>query len=51
VAVAADFSPPLLLAGPVLRKVTPSAVHVWVATSQSCNVRLDVYPVAASVNL
>jgi hypothetical protein len=35
----------------VLRKVTPSAVHVWVATSQACSVRLDVYGVAASVNL
>jgi hypothetical protein len=51
VAPAPGFTPPLLLAGPVLRKVTPSAVYVWVATSQSCNVRLDVYAVAAAMNL
>jgi hypothetical protein len=37
------FTPPLLLAGPVLRKVTPTSVSVWVATSQACDVKLDVY--------
>lgn len=37
------FSPPLLLAGPVLRKVTPTSVSVWVATSEACDVKLDVY--------
>ena len=37
------FTPPLLLAGPVVRKVTPTSVNVWVATSQACDVRLDVY--------
>jgi hypothetical protein len=41
------FSPPLLLAGPVLRKVTPTSVTVWVATSQACDVSLDVYGSAA----
>jgi hypothetical protein len=38
-----DFSPPLLLAGPVLRRVTATSVSVWVATSQPCTVVLDVY--------
>jgi hypothetical protein len=45
-----DFAPTLLLAGPVLRRVTPSSVSVWVATSQSCSVQLDVYDSAASLN-
>ena len=49
-ALAPDFRPPLLLAGPVLRKVTPSAIHVWVATSE-LERPLDVYALAASVNL
>lgn len=35
----------------MLRKVTLSAVHVWVATSQACTIRLDVYPGIAAVNL
>ncbi len=42
--------PTLLLAGPVLRRVTPTSVSVWVATSQSCGVRLDVYGSTASLN-
>ncbi len=50
-AVAPTFTPPLLLAGPVLRKVTASAVNVWVAASQSCKVHLDVYEAGATVNL
>lgn len=38
-----EFTPPLLLGGPVLRKVTPTSMSVWVATSQACDVKLDVY--------
>ncbi len=38
-----EFSPALLLAGPVLRKVKPTSVSVWVATSQAYDVKLDVY--------
>ena len=44
------FNPTLLLAGPVLRRVTPTSVSVWVATSQSCTVRLDVYGASAFLN-
>ena len=44
------FNPTLLLAGPVLRLVTPTSVSVWVATSQSCSVRLDVYGASAFLN-
>src|SRR5579875_750111 len=43
------FTPPLLLAGPILRKVTPTSVSVWVATSQSCTVTLDVYSTIATL--
>jgi len=45
-----DFNPMLLLAGPVLRRVTPTSVSVWVATSQPCDVRLDVYGSIASLH-
>ena len=45
-----DFAPTLLLAGPVLRRVTATSVSVWVATSQACSVELDVYGSAASLN-
>jgi hypothetical protein len=45
--VTIGFTPPLLLAGPVLRKVTPASISVWVATSQSCVVKVDVYGSAA----
>ncbi len=41
------FSPPLLLAGPILRKVTLTSASVWVATSQPCSVKFDVYGSAA----
>jgi hypothetical protein len=34
---------PLLLAGPILRRATPTSISVWVATSQACTVRLDAY--------
>lgn len=40
----------LLLAGPVLRRVTPTSVSVWVATSQSCHVTVDVYGSSAFLN-
>ena len=40
----------LLLAGPVLRRVSPASISVWVATSQSCHVRLDVYGSSAFLN-
>jgi len=36
-----DF--PLLLAGPILRRVEPDIVSVWVATPESCKVKLQVY--------
>ena len=42
-----SFSPPLLLAGPVVRKITLTSASVWVATSQPCSVKLDVYGSAA----
>jgi hypothetical protein len=44
------FSPVLLLAGPVLRRVTATSVSVWVATSQACEVILDVYGSIATLN-
>jgi hypothetical protein len=34
---------PLILAGPILRQVTPHAVTVWVALKQSAQVTLTVY--------
>jgi hypothetical protein len=46
-----EFAPPLLLAGPILRKVTASSASVWVATSQSCNVQLNIYEQAAFAHL
>jgi hypothetical protein len=36
---------PLILAGPILRKVTPSSVTVWLALSQPAKVTVDVYSV------
>jgi hypothetical protein len=51
VAVDPAFAPPLLLAGPILRKVTASSASVWVATSQSCDVQLNVYGQAAFATL
>ena len=42
---------PLMLAGPVLRKVTAAAVNVWVATCQPCTVTLNVYSGQAAANL
>ena len=44
------FSPVLLLAGPVLRRVTATSVNVWVATSQACLVTVDVYGSVAALN-
>src|SRR6266516_2246600 len=34
---------PLLLAGPILRRVEPGLVSVWLAFSESCRVRLRVW--------
>lgn len=34
----------LLLAGPIVRRVEPRLVSVWVATSEPCTVRLKVWP-------
>jgi hypothetical protein len=45
------FTPPLLLAGPVLRKVTAAAVNVWVATSVECEVQVNVYSGTAFAQL
>ena len=36
-----DF--PLLLAGPILRRVEPGLVSVWVATREACTVKVEVY--------
>ncbi len=43
---------PLLLAGPIVRRVEPRLVAVWVATSEARDVRLDVWQgtVAASTS-
>src|SRR3954453_3035537 len=35
---------PYLLAGPVVRRVEPSLVSVWVVTSAPCTVGLKVWP-------
>ena len=43
-----EFTPNLLIAGPIVRKVTAAPVSVWVATSQACHVTLDVYESVAS---
>ena len=43
--------PPLLLAGPILRRVTTESMSVWVATSQACTVTVGVFssfPVSAT---
>ena len=34
---------PLLVAGPILRRVEPGLVSVWVATSRACKVRVDLF--------
>ncbi|XXF76150.1 hypothetical protein P2318_24230 [Myxococcaceae bacterium GXIMD 01537] len=34
---------PLLVAGPILRRVEPGLISVWVATSRSCKVRVDLF--------
>lgn len=34
---------PLLLAGPILRRVEPGMASVWVATSEPCTVRLQIF--------
>ena len=34
---------PLLLCGPILRRVEPRSVSVWAALSQACTVRLDLW--------
>ncbi|MBW4611782.1 MAG: PhoD-like phosphatase [Desmonostoc vinosum HA7617-LM4] len=34
---------PLILAGPILKKIEPDSVTVWVALKQSCQAKLKVY--------
>ncbi|HKS10895.1 MAG TPA: hypothetical protein VJS13_15200 [Pyrinomonadaceae bacterium] len=34
---------PLILAGPMVRRVEPTAVSVWVALREACNIRLKVF--------
>jgi hypothetical protein len=41
--------PPFLLAGPIVRRVEPRLVSVWVATSEPCTVKLEVWPGMLSV--
>jgi hypothetical protein len=40
---------PLILAGPILRKVTSSTVSVWLALSQKAQVTLTVYAIPSTV--
>jgi len=40
----------LLLAGPIVRRVEPRLVSVWVATREPCTVKLDVWPGMVSVD-
>src|SRR4051794_37793650 len=37
------MSLPLLLAGPILRRVEPTLASVWVALSERCDVRLRIW--------
>src|SRR2546430_7100162 len=37
------MSLPLLLAGPILRRVEPTLASVWVALRESCTVRMQVW--------
>ena len=40
---------PLVLAGPILRKVTDSAVTVWLALKEKADVTLEIYPTDVQV--
>ena len=42
-------SKPLVLAGPMLRKVTDSAVTVWLALKEKADVTLEIYPTDVQV--
>jgi len=42
---------PLLLAGPILRRVEPTLVSVWVALRDPCDVRLKVWEGRAETSL
>ncbi|MGX1500365.1 hypothetical protein ACSSV1_005430 [Labrenzia sp. MBR-25] len=37
---------PIVLAGPILRRVTANNVSIWLAASQPCDVRLEFFPEA-----
>src|SRR4030095_6877399 len=39
---------PLILAGPVLRRVEPGLVSVWLALSKACSVQLSLFENLAS---
>ncbi|WP_019677156.1 alkaline phosphatase D family protein [Arsukibacterium perlucidum] len=43
-APSANNSLPLVLAGPLLRAVTPTSVTLWLATSQPVHLQLNLYP-------
>src|SRR5215467_13853742 len=40
-------APPLILAGPIVRRVDPQTASVWVATSSATPVKLDVFAAGA----
>lgn len=42
-------SKPLVLAGPILRKVTDSSVTVWLALKEKADVTLEIYPADVQV--
>lgn len=37
---------PFLLAGPILRRVEPSKIHIWIATSSSTQIQATLYSIA-----
>ena len=37
-------APPLVLAGPIVRRVDPQGASVWVATKSATDVSIDVKP-------
>lgn len=43
-ALSANSTLPLVLAGPLLRKITPTGLTLWLATSRPVQLQLDLYP-------
>ncbi len=40
-----------ILAGPILRKLSPTQITLWLVSSQSCQVTLELYPAGQSVQV